>query len=149
MAGRNNSRNGIQNMNQVEDLIHHLAQMGTRIDDAAANRAVEKGAAFFAEQVKNSPRTPISTNPGPHAKHNITFIKTGEGTYQVGFTSTDYFYMWFIEKGTKAGTYTDRRGVTRSYRAKSPSPFFFPLFEQFKADIQNIIMTQVRRELGL
>lgn len=144
-----NRRNGVTNMNEVDAFIRQLSAIGQQLDVTAADRAVQKGAEFFAEKVKNDPNTPISSNPGPHAKHNVTFIKTGEGTYKVGFSSTDYFYMWFLEKGTKAGTYKDRNGVTRSYKAKTARPFFYPLFEQLKVDIKNTIMQQVRRELGL
>lgn len=136
------------NLDGLDEFLRNLANMGQQVDSATIDKALEKGSEYLIEKVKANPNVPVSDGAGPHGRDNFTFYKTKDGTYKVGSTG-DFFYMYFYEVGTKAGTYKDKNGVTRTYRAISATPFFFPTFETYKPQIQEEMAKVIRRELGL
>ena len=147
----NGNKNGISGLEQFDEIMEKLQQMGRSIDYFTTEKALRAGAKILKEKVINHPNMPVSNELKKHARDDIKIKKIDEELFEVGYpkSSGKSFYLYFYEIGTKAGTYVGDNGNLYKMPNISAKPFFRPAFEGSIREIEAEIIKVIRKGLRL
>ena len=142
------SHDGFTGLEQMDELMAQLEELGLSITAEVEDRALQAGAEVAKEKIEQHPNIPVSKYNKQHAKDHIEIVKAKDGQYKVGALN-EYFYLLFHEIGAEGGTYKDSKGKTHKTPRTPAKPFMRPAFENNKEEIEKAMMEVIKRELNL
>lgn len=140
--------NGFSGLDQMEELMKKIAQMGKSIDQNLTDKALQAGAEIVKDKIESHPNIPVSKYNKEHAKDHIAIVKTTDSNYDIG-VEEDFFYLLFHEIGTNGGKFKGKNGQEITTPSINAKPFMRPAFESNKEDIEQAMASVIKRELGL
>lgn len=127
----------------IEELMRNLQELGRDVDQAK-KRALNKGADFMYDRVKENTRYRTG-NLQESIEKKVSDDEAEVFIDQQG----PGFYGYFLEIGRKGGVVKRGRYKGKRIPPMPPYPFMGPAYENNKDKLQDIIANEIRRDLGL